>query len=603
MAERVEPWIAQACKEPKLQKHGLEAPRVLNIAVSGHRKIENVAAVRRDVAIAFDLVCPFGAQLRVLSPLAEGADRIVAAEALRRNVELQCPLPFFREEYEKDFSPASREEFRALLGRAGSVFELDGEADRRAQAYLRAGQVLLSHADLLIAVWDGDRGAGVGGTADIVTRALADKIPVIWIDPTGTEPISMAALHRGRLHRLGFEALEEDLKTILTPISVNKGDPHEGLSFEIFSKERESVLSYGFIFDAFVNLLRGREGLAQIWRNAEGGGAAQAWRAIYSSNPQMEAVCTPCIEGDLAHCFARADTLAKRYAGLYRSTFLLTFMLSALAVVVAISGGDPRSLVSLLLEFVMIGLIVLLTWVANARHWHERWIEYRQLAEQLRPIRFLFPLGMPLPRRKHVRAMGERLQSSDWVHWLVARLERTVGLPNVKLDAAYLNNVSVFCTQAVIDDQVRYHTANAEKLHQVDHRLHKIGQMLFQLTAAACLGGILLILSPATLHGARWWSFVEQNRGGIELVSALVPAFGAAILGIRNVGEFRRLEHRSRAMAASLQAVGVEVEHDREREMKSARLASHCELVATQMMSETADWRTLLITRRIELPA
>src|SRR6185369_4830407 len=54
--------------------------------------------------------------LRLISPLAEGADRLVAEEALALDYELQCILPFPREEYEEDFRtrPGSKEHFELL---------------------------------------------------------------------------------------------------------------------------------------------------------------------------------------------------------------------------------------------------------------------------------------------------------------------------------------------------------------------------------------------------------------------------------------------------------------------------------------------------------
>src|SRR5439155_2040530 len=63
-----------------------------------------------------------GSRLMVVSPLAEGADRLVAEEALALGFHLYAPLPFERSEYERDFvTPASRRTFRRLLERADEV--------------------------------------------------------------------------------------------------------------------------------------------------------------------------------------------------------------------------------------------------------------------------------------------------------------------------------------------------------------------------------------------------------------------------------------------------------------------------------------------------
>jgi hypothetical protein len=120
----------------------------------------------------------------IVSSLAEGSDRIVAAAGLAAGFALQAVLPFDRAEYERDFeTQMSCREFEELLARARDVFELDGEADQRPRAYEAAGFFMLASIDVLIAIWDGEAAAGIGGTAQIVERAIADGIAVVWIEP------------------------------------------------------------------------------------------------------------------------------------------------------------------------------------------------------------------------------------------------------------------------------------------------------------------------------------------------------------------------------------------------------------------------------------
>jgi hypothetical protein len=120
----------------------------------------------------------------VISSLAEGADRVVAEVGLAAGYSLEIVLPFERAEYAEDFTTAdSRAKFDQLLSRATSVLTLDGTADERPRAYEAAGLVMLANIDLLIAIWDGNVADGIGGTAQIVSRAIADSIPVVWIKP------------------------------------------------------------------------------------------------------------------------------------------------------------------------------------------------------------------------------------------------------------------------------------------------------------------------------------------------------------------------------------------------------------------------------------
>ena len=113
---------------------------------------------------------------------------------------LEAVLPFARAEYARDFAtPQSRAEFEQLLGIATAVFELDGDADERGRAYEAAGFVMLANIDLLVAIWDGEDAAGIGGTAQIVSRAIADGIPVVRIDPQNPSVMEISWSQAGDL--------------------------------------------------------------------------------------------------------------------------------------------------------------------------------------------------------------------------------------------------------------------------------------------------------------------------------------------------------------------------------------------------------------------
>ena len=122
----------------------------------------------------------------VISALAEGADQLVAEEALRLGCALRCSLPFERDEYAADFAvPAAQEEYRALLAKAEGVVELAGSRETRASeeaAYANVGYHVVAHSDLLLAIWDGEEAHGIGGTAYVVASALQYGLAVIWIN-------------------------------------------------------------------------------------------------------------------------------------------------------------------------------------------------------------------------------------------------------------------------------------------------------------------------------------------------------------------------------------------------------------------------------------
>ncbi|MGI8855962.1 MAG: hypothetical protein ACR2JW_09435 [Thermomicrobiales bacterium] len=167
----------------------------LRVGVTGHRYVASAGVgadplrdrVRAVFAFLWQTVvdsAPSGSQpvLVVVSPLAEGADRLIAHEAVANGFPLHCPLPFARAEYERDFSgAASRAEYRDLLARAAVVTELPGSPERREAAYEAVGRIVIDQSDLLVAIWDGEAARGGGGTAHVVRDALDRQVPVIWI--------------------------------------------------------------------------------------------------------------------------------------------------------------------------------------------------------------------------------------------------------------------------------------------------------------------------------------------------------------------------------------------------------------------------------------
>ena len=169
----------------------------LVIGITGHRDLRAQDIVPLENAVRTCLgelkaLCPH-TPLVLLSPLAEGADRLVARVALSQGLTLVVPLPLPRAEYEKDFNHAddaaateqSLAEFDGLLKRAAHHFELPLVGGSSAQAianqgaernrqYLQVGAYIVRQSYILLALWDGDmpQPEPEGGTSQIVRYAL-----------------------------------------------------------------------------------------------------------------------------------------------------------------------------------------------------------------------------------------------------------------------------------------------------------------------------------------------------------------------------------------------------------------------------------------------
>jgi len=152
---------------------GLKAGSI-RIGVTGHRFLRDEAMLVPGLAEALLRVEEvFAARvLTVVSPLAEGADRLVARHVLGcPEASLLAVLPLPRQDYLDDFvTPGSRAEFLRLLALADEVVVMP-PAPSRDEAYEAAGLYVVRHCEALVAVWDGLASRGRGGTADIVAEA------------------------------------------------------------------------------------------------------------------------------------------------------------------------------------------------------------------------------------------------------------------------------------------------------------------------------------------------------------------------------------------------------------------------------------------------
>lgn len=155
----------------------------IRIGVTGHRFLVEIERVRDGVIAALDYIqAQFPrAKYTVISSLAEGADRLVAEEALARKMMLVVPLPLAKTLYMQDFATQeSREEFTRLLRHTHRLVELPVQSTR-VGSYELAAQYVLENCDVLLAVWDGLAEQGVGGTGSTVRRARQLGVPIAWV--------------------------------------------------------------------------------------------------------------------------------------------------------------------------------------------------------------------------------------------------------------------------------------------------------------------------------------------------------------------------------------------------------------------------------------
>lgn len=188
-----------------LEKHlGWRIRREHYIGVTGHRPhrldIKDSTLIAAVEARLDEIVQRNPGKVFILvSPLAEGADRLVARIAMERyHMALHVPLPLPFDLYQTDFeSRESLREFTELIGRAENYAELsmrfgsletlarvadDADNEARNRQYALVGAYLAQRCDDVIAIYDGAGGQGTGGTAQIVEWCRQGQVPADFIN-------------------------------------------------------------------------------------------------------------------------------------------------------------------------------------------------------------------------------------------------------------------------------------------------------------------------------------------------------------------------------------------------------------------------------------
>ncbi|MEO6113239.1 MAG: hypothetical protein ABIP07_02160 [Sphingomicrobium sp.] len=576
---------------------------MLSLGVTGHRSEmlgEHVAAiaVRVDEAMeaitkaAFDL---YGAnagwfaecvpRLTMVSPLADGADQIAAEIALSNGYELQVVLPFSKAESRAALTPASRAAFDRLAEKAHCLLELPGDPANPLDAYVMVGRATVAHCDLLVAIWDGEAARGRGGTGDVVELAMGRGTPVVHIPIDPARPVTLMwsaydpaviTQHSNDVDRRPFDAAH--LTALLNALLTPPQDQVERRFAETFAAERmvrmrariEYPLLLAIAGIARFGSDRFREARSEAVRQSE-------WHRYKDGCVDRHRVSFPI---DLvAETHDWSDRLATRFAQTYRSGHVLNFVLAAAAVVIGLGGFlMPHYRLALAaFEFVLALSIIINTRVGVTQQWHRRWLDYRQLAERLRPLRSLklVAIAAPDPPGDATNPVARR-----WIEWYAAAIWRGMGCPSGSIAAADVADIAESVAAHEVDPQVAYHRRHGIQINALDQRLQRISGSIFWITLLAS------IVTMAALALRPEW--VSQWSNWLTLVSAGLPAIGTAIFGIRFQGDFGGSAVRSAATAVSLADIARAL---RGNAIGLSRAADLTEQVARAMFADLSEWR------------
>ncbi|MFL6775880.1 MAG: hypothetical protein ACJ8FN_05735 [Sphingomicrobium sp.] len=527
----------------------------------------------------------FTPRMRFVSPIADGADQIAAEAALALGWELEVVLPFDRNAYRASLAnDHSRDRFDSLIGRASCLLELPGDPEHGLDAYVMTGRATVAHCDVLIAIWDGLPPRGRGGTAEVVQLALTRGTAIIHVPltPGGDTRILWSAFDPTVLTVADDPSVarsleRRDVDRLLRALLMPPPEDQEQDFLKGFLSERLHLIRTRIEYP----LLLTATGVRRMTTRDLSSKHAEAqirdeWARYRAGCGEAHKISA---EIDLLErSYSWADQLATHFAQTYRSGHIFNFVLGGIAVCLGLAAfmAPHLQFEEAALEL-LITLAIILNAVIGARHqWHRRWLDYRQLAERLRPMRSLKLLGIaaPDPPGTDTNPVPKR-----WIDWYASGIWRAMGCPSGTIDRACAARLGEAIAVHELEPQVSYHQRNSKLIQMLDHRLEQFGMLLFAAT---------VLITVATLVGLAVGSdFVNRYGNWFTLVSAGFPALGTAVFGIRFQGDFGGDALRSLATANTLR----QIEQELRKNVGLSRAADLAEQAARIMLADLDEWR------------
>lgn len=644
-------------------------PARICLGVTGHRDTNpafaaNRAGIELAIASIFESVERITTRqsdvigtTRLYSLMALGADAVAIEHALDKKWEVVAPLPFGLDlNIAINSEPETADQMTAVLDGQPSdspqvderaqmlrkvaaklrLFEL-AEQDshvkdlllhrlsftddiKAAQDYLTivaervatAGRIMIEQSDILIAVWDGVTPGAIGGTRHTIAAAVNLGTPVIWVDASHPERVSVlrtpeelfALESLAHLHQTGVEALFE---ATLNPPASDQNE--RAIRFHTESWHRRSHRR----FHAYrrIEALFGGKGWRERWGRliqayetpqdiARGTGASILENA--RSLPGGDCALVERIEVDILQRFAWADGLSTYLSDAYRGGMVTNFLLSAMAIVVGVAYLPLASVDAkwpfALAEFVLLACIIGITAIGRRKRWHGRWFETRRVAEYFRHAPMMLLLGV-------ARSTGRwpRGAETEWPEYYAREVLCDIGLPLVKIEQGYLRAALQNLLQAHAMRQRIYHQQKARRLTRVHHGLDRLSEILFALAVLSVSSYLSLIAFGAI--GAIPDSVAHDLSKLFTFLGVILPALGGAFAGIRYFGDFERFAAISEVTAEKLEQVErriLPLLGIREGQLRYSQIADLAHAIDDIVVSEIENWQSVFGSKQIAVP-
>ena len=568
---------------------------IKTILFSGHNQqrlgisTEQVSQALDNILALFQNDCD---SLRVLTGAVDGVDLLAlkAAAELEIDTHILSPTEECIKQFESNYPALQKGVSRKACLVKNTPDDGSMEALKKERNHLAVG-----YADIVISFWDGNDGIQ-GGTFATLHAALKANIPVVWVDTSNQELKIRVVDSSVFTHQVCYQ-LEQPVFSSIYIQSLFRDISIEGLKLSKLGgasiglerpSENDSHSFAGIWFNLFTGILL--LNFRKIWKSLN-------WENLTPYADKIDESIEKIIvkPQKVDNAFEVNDMAANHYANRHRDSVILLYLLSTFAVFSAVAGEihlwvTEESHLWGYLELLFITLIIFILFIARKQQWHQKWLEKRFLAEQLRYLRIAMTvLHLPniLYNSTYVKQSGGQLSLNKLNYF-----NKQQGLPNKQDGSIFVASeqmeIKVNLLKNVLEDQIDYHEKTASDNHKLHHRLHSLSLFLFVMTVVGVVAHLLV--------------YVEW----LLILTAALPALAAGFHGILTKLEWSRVSNKSHQTADKLKIIlnnlqELEIQEDN---YKSYEQLKHYVKLSTQIMSEeNIQWQMLISSQEAELPA
>jgi hypothetical protein len=551
-------------------------------------------------------------RLSLVTALADGADTLAAEAAVAVEVGYQIELvvPYDLATYAPRCAPGTVA--RSIWDRASSRLILDGlaRADepvgdgttvRSESALVETNRRLVWNCDLLIAVWDGRPARGEAGTARVIARARDEGVPIVHVAPDDSNAWTILDAAGGIADGASpKEALAAVVRRLLTPPATATQGGHAVLEGALDDYRRETPPSWvvrnitARIYKVITWLLSGLDrdvGLGALPPSPQALGVP--WQPTPSST-EASTRRTRLLD----HAFQRADYFATAYAARHRSTFTTILTLAPIAVVCAWCGSvapESKKGAWAVAEVVLLLVLIGFFFRSRRRRFHERWLDYRLLAERLRHHGFLWMLGRTSPV---VRVPTHAIFTDPrpaWVNWQYRAITRPLGVAPIALTPATLRELAADVRRGLVEAQAQYCRTTHRIAHRAEHWLHGLPWVPLLAAVGAAATHVITHALHVTLS--------KRSTDLLTMAGVIGPAFGAALHGFASQSGFQEQGIRTDASAQQLDRFLARLDAlDLDQPLASQSLGDLVLEIADVLGEDLAGWRVDYLARPLTPP-